>query len=491
MRTILALCLLMSGWVLTSQALAQAGQGCSVFAQCPNGYSCMPLRQVCHRDGGARANEACQAGYGCARGLACEAGSQVCRAPGQVADPCHATRPCARGLSCQPGVHQCFHAPRKAGEPCVAGHGCGEGLYCQSFLQKCVAKTVEYRGQSACNSLRVQATAEDAKRANLTLSFSAGSSGGAGAYVSYETGLVYGNNGEFGCFATACAGNQSNVSVGNFANMGITSNYADFTGFSVVTNQGVDTPFLKLGFQTSQVFSAQAPRRIGDIAKNRLVGTTSGLSFGVGLSPVTVGSAICYTARLDAGDPLGDFANIEALLTGWGKLGFSADAKPQAIDGTSGTGSNSPSVVDRPVPAVPQNTVRLRSVNFPGRVLRHRNFAVELSQVSGAEMADARFKMVAGLAGRGVSFESVNFPGYFLRHQNFALVLQRNDGSNIFRLDSSFQQRPALSGGAGHSFESVNFPGHYLRHQNFVLRLAQNDRSGLFAQDASFQLVSP
>lgn len=132
--------------------------------------------------------------------------------------------------------------------------------------------------------------------------------------------------------------------------------------------------------------------------------------------------------------------------------------------------------------------VGLRSVNYPDRLVRHRNFQVELSQIA-SDQPDARFKLVGGLSGGGtVSFESVNFPGYYLRHQNFGVMLQANDGSDLFRRDSSFFDRGAL-GGRGRSFEASNFPGYFLRHQNFVLRLGQNDQSPLFAQDASFEVV--
>ena len=316
-------------------AEAQAGRGCSVFNQCPNGYSCMPFRQVCHRDRGAREGEACQAGYGCTRGLNCEAGSQVCRAPGSLGDACHATRPCGSGLSCQPGVHRCYHTPRRAGEPCAAGYACGQGLHCQSFLQKCTPNTVDYNSNSACSALRVQATAEDARRAGITMAFSAGSGGGAGPFVTYETGVVYGESGEFGCFATACMGTQSNVSIGNFANFGIYDRYSDFEGFSIVTSQGVDTPFAQFGFQTSQVFSAQPPRNARQFLRRQLVGTASGLSFGVGLSPVTVGQALCYTARLDAGNPLRNFSSIERILRDWADAGFSPDRRPQQVGGAA------------------------------------------------------------------------------------------------------------------------------------------------------------
>jgi hypothetical protein len=118
------------------------------------------------------------------------------------------------------------------------------------------------------------------------------------------------------------------VSIGNFANLGIYNRYSDFEGFSVVTGEGADTPFAQLGFQTSQVFSATAPERANQILKNRLVGTASGLTYGVGLSPVTVGTAICYTARLDSGNPLDNFKSVKEILEGWSKVGFAPESKP-------------------------------------------------------------------------------------------------------------------------------------------------------------------
>lgn len=336
-RMVLVAVLFVAGLAASSTTESQAGRGCSVFNQCPSGYSCMPFRQVCHRDRGAREGEACQAGYGCASGLSCEAGSQECRAPGDVGDACHATRPCGSGLSCQPGVHQCYHTPRQAGEPCSAGFSCGQGLHCQSFLQQCTPNTVNYNSNSSCGALRVQATAEDARRAGVTMAFSAGSSGGAGPFVTYETGVVYGEDGEFGCFATACMGTQSNVSVGNFANFGIYNRYRDFEGFSIVTNQGVSTPFAQFGFQTSQVFSAEPPRNARQFIRRQVVGTASGLSFGVGLSPVTVGQALCYTARLDAGNPLRNFSDIERILRDWADAGFPPERRPQQVGGPAPT----------------------------------------------------------------------------------------------------------------------------------------------------------
>jgi hypothetical protein len=343
-----------------------------------------------------------------------------------------------------------------------------------------------------CSTLRVQATAEDARRANITMSFSAGSSGGAGAYVSYETGVVYGNQGQFGCFATACVGNQSNVSISNFANFGIYSRYEDFIDFSAVTNQSVDTPFVKLGFQTSQVYSAAAPQSPSQILRNRVVGTTSGLSFGVGLSPVTVGSALCYTARLDEGSPLNNFSNIENLLTGWGRLGYAPESKPQQLGGPAAASSPPSPVVntDTGVSLQQGSTVALQSLNYPNLFVRHQNFFVNLTTVSSnLDREDSAFVVRAGLAGRGFSFESVNYPGHFLRHQGFRLKLARLESHPLFSNDATFNPRPGLADSRGLSLESVNYPGYFIRHANSELVLIKGN-GNLFRMDATFIPVS-
>ena len=119
------------------QAAQGVGQGCSAFKPCGDGLSCIPFRQVCHRDSGARSGEACQAGYGCASGFTCEAGTQNCVGPGQAGDSCHATKPCGSGLTCEAGTQRCV-GPGKAGDACHATKPCGSGLTCEAGTQRCV-----------------------------------------------------------------------------------------------------------------------------------------------------------------------------------------------------------------------------------------------------------------------------------------------------------------------------------------------------------------
>ena len=91
----------------------------------------------------------------------------------------------------------------------------------------------------------------------------------------------------------------------------------------------------------------------------------------------------------------------------------------------------------------------------------------------------------------GVSFESVNFPGRYLRHFNYAIGLDANDGTATFRADATFYRTAGLGDSALVSFRSYNFPDRYLRHSNYVLRIDPISASSATAdrQDATFQVV--
>jgi len=57
---------------------------------------------------------------------------------------------------------------------------------------------------------------------------------------------------------------------------------------------------------------------------------------------------------------------------------------------------------------------------------------------------DSSFFFERGMAGSGVSFRSVNFPDRFIRHRDFRLVLDGSDGDlEQFREDATFIQEPA------------------------------------------------
>lgn len=100
---------------------------------------------------------------------------------------------------------------------------------------------------------------------------------------------------------------------------------------------------------------------------------------------------------------------------------------------------------------LPHNPIRFKSINFPSRVLRHRNFEIYLDEFNppilppGGQHSpedqqtskDSAFVMVDGLAGTGVSFQSTNFPDRFIRHRGFLLFLELAD-SDLARNDATF-----------------------------------------------------
>jgi len=181
--------------------------------------------------------------------------------------------------------------------------------------------------------------------------------------------------------------------------------------------------------------------------------------------------------------------------------------------------------------------VSFQSVNFPGHYLRHQNFRIFLHERDGSDLfdADSTFEFVSPNCGDAegygfFSFRSVNFPDRYLRHKNFELWLDENDGSDLFDQDTTFSLfgdcvrfksynfrdksmrhcnfegflhdtednddfyfniRPGNWRGYGISMESVNFPGHFLRHQGFRVYLHEYEDSELYQMDSTFIFDEP
>jgi hypothetical protein len=147
-------------------------------------------------------------------------------------------------------------------------------------------------------------------------------------------------------------------------------------------------------------------------------------------------------------------------------------------------------------PQLPRFISSFESLNYPGHLMRHRNYLGDLTRIfSALDRADATFRVrTDGLTGErnSVSFESINFPGHFLRHQFLRIKLHPNDGSDLFRRDATFLLRPASPGVFSQvRYESVNYPGHFIRHSNFGLRLAPEDGSELFRLDSTWRRLHP
>ncbi len=136
--------------------------------------------------------------------------------------------------------------------------------------------------------------------------------------------------------------------------------------------------------------------------------------------------------------------------------------------------------------------ISFRSANYPNDHIRHRNWAVWSEKGAGdLYEKDASFIVRPALNGRDgfLSLESVNYPGHYIRHANWVLSIAKGS-SDLFNNDASFQMVFSKNGDGNFvSFESSNYPGHFIRHQNRRCRISKDNGSDLFRQDASWQLL--
>jgi hypothetical protein len=93
--------------------------------------------------------------------------------------------------------------------------------------------------------------------------------------------------------------------------------------------------------------------------------------------------------------------------------------------------------------------VSFGSQNFPGHVLRHEGFRIKLHNRTGANdnqqiRDDATFVLTPGLSDpTAVSFRSLNFPDRFLRHRDFHLFVEPVDDEPTHR-DATFRIVPGF-----------------------------------------------
>lgn len=94
-----------------------------------------------------------------------------------------------------------------------------------------------------------------------------------------------------------------------------------------------------------------------------------------------------------------------------------------------------------------------------------------------------------GLAGYGtVSLESVSKPGFFWRHEYGKLTLKYNDGSDLFRQDSSFIPVGGFQDQNLLSLRPINFPFNCIRHKNGELIQDLWTDNNVFGEDATWRV---
>ncbi|WP_127500534.1 sigma-70 family RNA polymerase sigma factor [Actinoplanes solisilvae] len=220
------------------------------------------------------------------------------------------------------------------------------------------------------------------------------------------------------------------------------------------------------------------------VTKNLTVapaGVLAGLAQTAALHPIASGVTAAVVA-----------AGLTVPAVGW----VTAPQPATAVDAASQSGSGATAQGALPPPAgrsaIAAGPVSLESANSPGRFLSLGTEPGSLRALTAADPLPER-KAATLRAGPGLadsacySFRATD--GRYLRHSSFRLRLSPDEGTVLFRRDSTFCARAGSAAGSV-SFESYNFPGYFLRHLDEELWLDQFDGGAGFLPDASL-LVRP
>ncbi|CAN0573181.1 unnamed protein product, partial [Laminaria digitata] len=157
-----------------------------------------------------------------------------------------------------------------------------------------MALKLDLKSIDPCGSLKIPLLSKGAREARTTMAYSGGGNAGVGIAESIESGTVYGEGGQFGCFVTVCGGVQTDVSVAGYGAFGMYTRWKEFAGASFLTSQSASVPLVEAGFTTGPVMSTQG----------KLIGSVNAVSIGAGLLPVQAGGMACCTAVLQPGQSI-------------------------------------------------------------------------------------------------------------------------------------------------------------------------------------------
>ncbi len=145
---------------------------------------------------------------------------------------------------------------------------------------------------AACDALYSPVLANGARSAQRARTFGIGVGIAVGASVSVETGVYYGENGEYGCYTSWCYGAVTDVSIEMSASFG------DFTGVAALTGDGFD---LSVGAGYGVAGYTQSTSFDGS---GNVVGFVQQVSLGAGLSPIALGVSSCDTQLMQRSGPV-------------------------------------------------------------------------------------------------------------------------------------------------------------------------------------------
>ena len=109
------------------------------------------------------------------------------------------------------------------------------------------------------------------------------------------------------------------------------------------------------------------------------------------------------------------------------------------------------------------------------------------------EAKENRYFVRKGFIGeKTISLESSVNKGYFWRVKNSQLILETNDGSNLFKEESSFIPVPGLEDYLLLSLRSLKYPRQYVRHSydRIIISPSYNVPLNPFTQDATWRVYA-
>jgi hypothetical protein len=156
------------------------------------------------------------------------------------------------------------------------------------LLQQCVYDEFDIYDTNVCAALYQEHDAQQAMREGPTTSLGGVFSGGVVGAFSLEYGVVYGGQGQYGCYKTLCGGATTDISISVGFAVGVYTHWSKFAGDSVVVAAGVSSPVFEIGFSQSHVMSAPP-------ADTEYIGMVHAFTIGVGFLPANVQSYACTT----------------------------------------------------------------------------------------------------------------------------------------------------------------------------------------------------
>jgi len=136
---------------------------------------------------------------------------------------------------------------------------------------------------NSCQELYDATLAGAAWSSGTTMTYGFGVGIEAGATLGAETGVVYGRDGEFGCYLTTCAGVATNISIGAWGGFSLLDvPFSGVQGQSLVVSAAAGEI---VGFQTSEILTTSG----------QFVGTANNISLSAGVLPIEVGFSSCNT----------------------------------------------------------------------------------------------------------------------------------------------------------------------------------------------------